>query len=109
MKLENLPFTVTDWNKVSSVGVRGETGRAVSKELDQGNVRVRIVEYSADYCSDHWCTRGHIVLVLEGDLTVELEDGKRYDLRGDMSVQVGDNATPHKVYSKNGARVIIFD
>lgn len=109
MKLENVPFTVTDWTKVSSVGVRGETGRAVSKELDQGNVRVRIVEYSADYCSDHWCTRGHIVLVLEGDLTVELEGGKKHDLKEDMSVQVGDNATPHKVHSKNGARVIIFD
>jgi quercetin dioxygenase-like cupin family protein len=109
MKLENVPFTVTDWNKVSSVGVRGETGRAVSKELDQSNVRVRIVEYSADYRSDHWCSRGHIVLVIEGDLTVELADGKRYELKGDMSVQLGDDETPHKVHSKSGARVIIFD
>ncbi|MCL5021398.1 MAG: DHCW motif cupin fold protein [Bacteroidetes bacterium] len=109
MKFENVPFTVTDWNRVSSVGMRGETGKAISKEFDQGNVRVRLVEYSVDYKSDHWCTKGHIVLVLEGDLTVELEDGKKYNLKGDMSLQVGDNVTPHKVCSKNGARVIIFD
>lgn len=109
MKLESFPFTVTDWNKVSSVGVRGETGRAVSKEIDQGNVRVRLVEYSAGYRSDHWCTRGHIVVVLEGDVTVELEDGKKFDLKGDMSIQVGDDATPHRVYSRSGARVIVFD
>ncbi len=109
MKLENVPFTVTDWNRLSSVGLRGETGKAVSKEVDQGNVRVRLVEYSAGYASDHWCTRGHIVIVLEGDLTVELQDGKKYDLKGDMSVHMGDNAAPHKVYSRGGARVVIFD
>lgn len=109
MKFEKTPVTVTDWNKVSSIGLRGETGKAVSKELDQGNVRVRLVDYSANYRSDHWCTKGHIVLVLEGDLTVELEDGNEYELKGDMSFQVGEDVTPHLVRSKGGARVIIFD
>ncbi len=109
MKLENMPLSVTDWNKLSSVGARGETGKAVSRELDQGDVRVRIVEYSAGYRSDHWCSKGHIVMVQEGDLTVELEDGKKYALSGEMSLQVGDNVACHRVYSNNGARVIIFD
>ena len=109
MKFEGVPFSVTDWSKISSVAVRGETGRAVSKEIDQEDVRVRLVEYSADYKSDHWCTKGHIALVLDGDLTVELEDGKNYNLKGDMGLQIGDKVTPHKVCSKNGARVIIFD
>ena len=109
MKIGKLPISITDWNKLSSVGVRGETGKAVSRELDQGSVRVRLVEYSAHYKADHWCPRGHIVLVIEGDLSVELEDGKMYDLKGDMSIQIGDNASPHRVYSKNGARVVIFD
>ncbi len=109
MKIENLPLSITDWSKLSSVSVRGETGKAVSRELDQGNVRVRLVEYSARYKADHWCAKGHIVLVMEGDLSVELEDGRMYDLRGDMSIQIGDNGAPHRVYSKNGARVVIFD
>lgn len=109
MKFEKIPLTVTDWNKVSSVGVRGETGKAVSKVLNHGSVRVRLVEYSADYKSDHWCSKGHIVLVLEGDLTLELEDGRRHELKGDMSLQIGDNVMPHLVHSKAGARVIVFD
>lgn len=109
MKLENVPLTVTDWNRVSSVSIRGETGKATSKEFNQGDVRVRLIEYSADYKSDHWCSKGHIVLVLEGDITVDLEDGKKYDLKGDMSIQIGGNAAPHKVRSRGGARVIVFD
>ncbi len=109
MKFGNVPFTVTDWTKLSSVGIRGERGKAVSKELNQGSARVRLVDYSADYKSDHWCTKGHIVLVLEGDLTIELNDGMSYELEGDMSLQVGDDVVPHLVRSKGGARVIIFD
>ncbi len=109
MKLEGVSLTVTDWSKVSSVGVRGETGKAVSREFDQSNVRVRLVEYSADYRSDHWCSKGHIVLVMEGDLTIELEDGKKHELRSEMSFQVGDNVASHRVYSRSGAKVIIID
>jgi hypothetical protein len=109
VKLENMPLSVTDWKKLGAIGARGETGRAVSRELDQGGVRVRIVEYSANYLADHWCAKGHIVLVLEGDLTVELKDRKKYDLKGEMSLQVGDDVALHRVFSKDGARVIIFD
>jgi hypothetical protein len=107
MKIEHLPLSITDWSKLSSVGVRGETGKAFSRKLDEGNVRIRIVEYSAHYKADHWCSKGHIVLVMEGDLSVELEDGRMYDLRGDMSVQIGDKVAAHRVYSNNGARVVI--
>ncbi len=109
MKLENIPLTVTDWNKLGSVGVRGETGKAVSRESDHGNVRVRIVEYSPDYKSDHFCSKGHIVMVLEGDLTVELEDGRKHELKGGMSFQIGDDVMPHIIRSSGGARVIVFD
>jgi len=109
MKLEGVPFTVTDWNKLGSVGMRGESGRAVTKEFNQGGVRVRLVEYSADYKSDHWCTKGHIVMVLKGDLDVEMEDGKECRLKEDMSLEIADNVVPHRVHSRSGARVIIFD
>ncbi len=109
MKLENIPFSVGDWSKLSPIGVRGETGKAVSRELDQGEVRIRIVEYSPDYRSGDWCGKGHIALVIEGELTVELEDGSKYHLKEDMSMQVGDNVVRHKVSSRNGARVVIFD
>ncbi len=109
MKIEGIPFEVTDWGKLSSFGMDGLTGRTTSKEIDRGDIRLRLVEYSAHYESDHWCTKGHLVWVLEGDLTLELEGGKKFPLRENMSLQVGDNVVPHKVFSGGGARVIIID
>ena len=41
-----------------------------------GNVRARVVEYSAGYVADHWCERGHVIYVLEGELINELRDGR---------------------------------
>jgi hypothetical protein len=47
MKIEDVPFCVTDWNKVTAVEHRGESGVAYWRTLEVGNIRVRMVEYSA--------------------------------------------------------------
>jgi quercetin dioxygenase-like cupin family protein len=51
-----------------------------------GNIRVRIVEYSPGYLADHWCSRGHVLLVLEGELVTELDDGRKFVLTAGTSV-----------------------
>ena len=40
-----------------------------------GEIRVRMVEYSAGYLADHWCSKGHVLLCLEGELETELKTG----------------------------------
>ena len=56
INLTNIPFTVTDWSKVSITEHAGETGMACWKTIDFGCVRVRMLEYSAGYKADHWCS-----------------------------------------------------
>ena len=68
MKIPALPFTVTDWSQVDATTHAGESGSAFWRTLDIGDVRVRMVEYTAGYLADHWCDRGHVLYVLEGEL-----------------------------------------
>ena len=56
MKIEDVLFTVTDWNKMTTKEYPGETGKAFWRTVEVGNIRVRIVEYSPGYLADHWCS-----------------------------------------------------
>ena len=82
MKIPTLPFTVTDWSQVAATTHPGETGKALWRTLDIGDLRVRMVEYSAGYLADHWCDRGHVLYVLQGELDTELRDGRTFKLLG---------------------------
>jgi quercetin dioxygenase-like cupin family protein len=109
MKIESVPFGVTDWGAVPTTEHRGETGVAWWRTLDVGNIRVRMVEYSPGYLADHWCSRGHVLLVLEGELITELEDGSSHVLRVGQSYQVADDAMPHRSRTAGGATLFIVD
>ena len=58
---------------------------------------------------DHWCTKGHVLLCLSGELHTELADGRQYTLTPGMSYQVADNAEPHRSTSSQGATLFIVD
>ncbi len=109
MRIENVPFTITDFAQVMPVELPGETGKAVSRAVEQGNVRVRLVEYSPGYKADHWCSRGHVVFILAGELTAELDDGRRLTMKPGMSFQVADNAEAHRALTTSGATLFIVD
>src|SRR5580704_1616438 len=96
MKIENVNFCVAKWSSLNAVEHRGEIGSAFWKTFEAGNLRVRMVEYSAEYLADHWCSRGHVVLVLEGELTTELQDGRRFVTRAGHSYRVSEGAAPHR-------------
>jgi quercetin dioxygenase-like cupin family protein len=68
-----------------------------------------MVEYSAGYLADHWCDRGHVLYVLEGELHTELRDGRTFRLTPGMSYQVADGAEPHRSHTAKGARLFIVD
>ena len=109
MKIPNLPFTVTDWSKVAATTHPGETGQALWRTLDIGDLRVRMVEYTPGYLADHWCEKGHILLCLDGELVTELKDGRVTTLRPGTSYQVADGAEPHRSRTATGARLFIVD
>lgn len=109
MKIENTPFGVTDWSSVPKTTHMGESGVAYWQTCNFGDIRVRMVEYSAGYRADHWCTKGHILFCLEGELRTELQDGRVFSLKPGMSYQVADGAEAHLSSTTDGARLFIVD
>lgn len=109
MEISNLPFGVTDWAEVEATEHAGETGMAYWRTRQFGPIRVRMVEYTPGYVADHWCQKGHVLLCVEGELTTELADGRRYVLRPGMSYQVADGAEAHRSMTEVGARLFIVD
>jgi quercetin dioxygenase-like cupin family protein len=109
MKITNIPFETIDWSGVPQEEHRGETGNSSWKVKKFGEIRVRVVEYSANYRADHWCDKGHIIYCLEGSITTELSDGRVFELHQGMSYHVEDKSYPHRSYSKNGAKLFIVD
>ncbi len=109
MNIEQVPFHTTDWSSVPSTEHSGLTGLAHWKTIEIGNIRVRMVQYSENYLADHWCHRGHVLLVLEGELTTELEDGRVFVLKKGMTYQVANNGEPHRSSTTLGATLFIVD
>jgi len=110
MKIPELPFTVTDWASVPHTEHAGETGQAFWRTLNIGDLRVRMVEYTPGYLADHWCDRGHVLYVLEGELHTELRDGRTFKLRAGMSYQVSDfGDAAHRSATRTGAKLFIVD
>jgi uncharacterized cupin superfamily protein len=110
MKIPACPFTVTDWSRIEPTVHGGETGLAYWRTLTIGDIRVRLVEYAPGYRADHWCDRGHILYVLEGEIISELKDGRRFTLSAGMSYQVSDlGDTAHRSFAPKGAKLFIVD
>ena len=109
MEIGGIPFGTTDWSKIEPTEHAGERGVAYWRTQQFGAIRVRMVEYSPDYLADHWCSKGHILFCLEGELHTELRDGRRFVLRPGMSYQVADGAEPHRSSTAAGARLFVVD
>ncbi len=109
MKIEGVPFATTDWARVPRTTHAGEAGLAHWRTIEAGNVRVRMVEYTPGYRADHWCSRGHVLFVLDGELRTEVQGGPTYLLKAGMSYQVADDVAPHRSSTDTGASLFIVD
>jgi quercetin dioxygenase-like cupin family protein len=109
MKIENVPFTTIDWATVAPTEEPGATGTALTRTVEMGNVRVRLVEFSPGYLAADWCSRGHAVLILEGELETQVKDGASYRQGPGTGVLVADGAAPHRSSTATGAKVFIVD
>ena len=109
MEMAGIPFGATDWSTVEPTEQKGETGVAYWRTREFGGIRVRMVEYSPGYRADHWCSKGHILLCLQGELHTELADGRQFTLTPGVSYQVADGAEAHRSSTPTGARLFIVD
>lgn len=109
MKIDNLPFGITDWSAIPPERKNGETGWADWRTCQFGDIRVRMLEYSPGYRADHWCGKGHFLLCLAGELETELADGRRFVLTPGQSYQVADGAEAHRSATRTGATLFVVD
>ena len=110
MKLPASTFEIVNWDDVPVTEHPGETGAATWRTILIGDVRVRQVEYSVGYLADHWCDRGHILFVVDGELVTELRDGRVLRLTRGMSYHVSDfGDAAHRSSTEKGAKLFIVD
>ncbi|HEX7702631.1 MAG TPA: DHCW motif cupin fold protein [Kofleriaceae bacterium] len=109
MRLVEIPFQTVDWDSVAITSHPGEHGSATWRTVEVGNVRARLVEYTPGYLADHWCERGHVLHVLDGELSTELRDGRTFVMRAGQSYIVADGDGAHRSSTASGARLFIVD
>jgi quercetin dioxygenase-like cupin family protein len=109
LRIADLPFATTEWSAIEPTEHKGDTGLAYWRTRTFGDIRVRMVEYTPGYLANHWCSKGHILLCLEGELETELADGRRFTLTPGVSYQVADGAEPHRSRTRIGAKLFIVD
>ena len=74
-----------------------------------GEIKIRMVEYSVGYVADHWCSKGHIIFCIYGEMETELKDGRKFIFQQGMTYQVGDNSDAHCSSSAKGCKLFIVD
>ena len=109
MQLEKIPFQAIDWTTLVPTLHRGDPGEASWRTLEVGNVRARVVEYSPGYIADHWCERGHVVYVIEGELVTELRDGRTFKASAGKGYIVATGDGAHRSRTDRGAKIFIVD
>jgi hypothetical protein len=110
MDLSGLPEAVIDWSRTPATRTAVASAGATSRAHKTNGVQLRVVDYDPDYMADHWCSKGHILYVISGSLTIEHSDGtESYELAAGMSWQTADGGSPHRVRSICGASVFIVD
>lgn len=109
MNLPHHPFEIIDWTNIPKETYTGDNGTAYWQIMYIGDIRIRIVEYSAGYEANHWCSKGHIIFCIDGEMQTTLQDGRKKILKKGMTYHVGDNSEPHRSTSENGCKLFIVD
>ena len=110
MVLPSTPLIVTRLSEAPRVAEAGEIARSLAQTFELSDLRLRLVEYEAGYLADHWCDRGHVLHVVDGELTLELRDGRSIALRkGDCFVVSDHGDASHRIRTASGGKALIVD
>jgi quercetin dioxygenase-like cupin family protein len=109
MQIKAFPFETLDWGSIKAEEHTGTTGTAYWKIFNMGDIRIRMVQYSPGYFADHWCSKGHIIYCISGQMITELEDDREFILSAGMTYHVGDFSHTHRSRSENGCMLFIVD
>lgn len=109
MNIEKYAPIMINWIEIPSEKYNGASGFSIVKSIKMGNIQIRQVEYSENYLADHWCEKGHIILVTEGQLLVEHLDNSKQVVECGMTYLVGDQSLSHRASTIIATKVFIVD
>lgn len=110
VKLDNLPIGTTDWSIITPSVQQGGLGTATKRIRQFGDIKIRFIEFSANFVSGEWCHKGHIVFVAAGGVTIVHQNGQTYPLSPGSTYHVSDDIeSPHRLESQNGATIFVVD
>jgi hypothetical protein len=110
VKFEESLFYSIDWDMFKTKKYKGESGSSYWRTVEMDGFRLRMVDYSPGFRSDHFCCKGHIILVEEGMLSLKMNSGGIVNIEKGMSLLIGDSIRDsHQAFTNEGARVFIVD
>jgi hypothetical protein len=109
MTISSFPFQTMCWDDIPKEEHKGDTGTAYWQVQKVNDIRVRLVEYSAGYKANHWCSKGHVLFCMEGEMNTELDDGRIMKLTSGMCYFVGDSNEAHRSFTETGCKLFIVD
>ncbi len=109
MQIDNVSFGTIQWESQRAVMQAGKNGHAMVKTVQLGDICLRHIEFTAGYCADHWCSKGHIGFVLSGVLWIAIKNGGRMEISAGDSFHLSDDQDLHCAESEQGATVFVID
>ena len=103
---ENLPV---NWQDITAETLAGTRGHATVRTQQFDNFKIRKLEFSANYEADHWCSKGHIIQVVTGELIILNQDQSQFVVAAADTVVLGDDVVAHKALTKIETSVLIID
>lgn len=83
-------YVKIDWDTVAVEEHAGKTGNSFWRTYQDESVRIRIVDYPVGFVSDHWCAKGHIIHMLQGEIEIDLKDGSTSRAKAGATLKIGE-------------------
>ncbi|RJP65082.1 MAG: hypothetical protein C4539_13690 [Ignavibacteriales bacterium] len=110
MKFNKNGFSKIDWKNIIPLRQSGSNGISFAKVVEIGNYKLMMVDYSSGFEADSWCAKGHILLVLDGEVGIKMKDGTIHLLTSEKSINLPDDINnPHFIYSEKGGKVFMIE
>ena len=81
------------------------------KIVSNGIIKMRLLRFNDNFVEEHWCVKGHIGYVLDGEMTIDFNGKKEAYKRGDgLWIEAGE-ANKHKASIAKGlfVEMILFE
>lgn len=109
MDIKNINSQLINWDKISGTETKGEKGINISKVIELNDTRIRLSKYSVNYVTSEWCSKGHIIHCIEGELNILLKSGNNIMLTEGKSAVLRDGDQHKGATGDKPATIFIVD